>query len=549
VNPEELVAQFKKLTATIGPKRVAMIGGALVLVIGVLIVSSYTISAPTYALLAQDLDPESASALVTKLKTAKVPYELDAGGRSIRVPQERVDELRLQFAADGLPSAGRIGFEIFDRSTFGTTDLQEHVNYQRALEGELARTIQTISEVASARVHLALAKDSLFSDQAQPAKASVVLRLKSNRPLAASTAHSIIGLVANSVESLRPESVVLLDNFGRQLSPNQDEGDDQPGSALQLDKQQQLERDLGAKVVALLEPVVGPGHVHVNVSARLKAEAEDLTEERWDPTAVVRSHQSTVESDGRSTAQGGIVGARANLATPPAANAAAPATSPVPAAAALNGPGKSTETTNYEVSRVTRHVVSPRGQLARLSVAVIVDDDHVTTKTATGVQTTNKPRAAADIQRFQHLVESAVGFDAQRGDQLTVENIAFDTPVDDTPLPPSGVQAVLQKTKDSVLDNWVTLVRTIAVVALAALALFGVVAPIARRALALPARPLPLAAGEHVQTIEEMERQVIAGGEPGHVRRPPSLTHQVARLANEEPEQLAKIVRGWLAED
>ena len=146
-----------------------------------------------------------------KLKADNVPYQLGDGGRSVSVPVERVDELRLQFASDGLPSSGRIGFEIFDRTAFGTTEFLEHVNYRRALEGELGRTIRSLSEVASARVHIAMAKDSLFVDQDQPAKASVVLKLKANRPLAPATVRGIAGLVASSVEALRPESVIIID--------------------------------------------------------------------------------------------------------------------------------------------------------------------------------------------------------------------------------------------------------------------------------------------------------------------------------------------------
>src|SRR4029079_12058378 len=168
-----------------------------------------------YSLLVADMDAETASSVVTKLKESKVAYQLGDGGRTISVPAERVDELRLQFASGGLPSAGRIGFEIFDRPALGTTECLEHVNYRRALEGELARTIGTLSEVASARVHIAMAKDSLFVEQEQQAKASVGLKLKANRPLAVATVKGIAGLVAGSVESLRPESVVILDTFGR----------------------------------------------------------------------------------------------------------------------------------------------------------------------------------------------------------------------------------------------------------------------------------------------------------------------------------------------
>src|SRR5262252_1175995 len=166
-----------------------------VAVVGVVVGSAYWMSAPTFTLLASDLDAESAAALVSHLKDVKVPYELTDGGRSIRVPAERADELRLDVAGTGLPSAGRIGFEIFDKPAFGTTEFLEQVNYRRALEGELGRTIATLSDVASARVHIAMAKDSVFADKDQSAKASVVLKLRNNRPLAPATVNGITGLV------------------------------------------------------------------------------------------------------------------------------------------------------------------------------------------------------------------------------------------------------------------------------------------------------------------------------------------------------------------
>lgn len=293
MNPDQLLAHFKQLAKTLGPKQTGLLAFVFVAVVGVVVGSAYWMSTPNYALLASDLDAESASALVSHLKDLKVPYEISDGGRTVRVPAERVDELRLDVAGTGLPSSGRVGFEIFDRPAFGTTEFLEQVNFRRALEGELGRTISTLSDVSSARVHIAMGKDSLFADKSEPAKASVVLKLKNDRPLAPATVKAITGLVANSVESLRPESVVILDTYGRSLTQTAAEGED-ASDGVGLDREQRLERDMSGRVVALLEPIVGAGHVRVNVSARLKAEAEDVTEERWDQTPVIRSKQTGV---------------------------------------------------------------------------------------------------------------------------------------------------------------------------------------------------------------------------------------------------------------
>jgi flagellar M-ring protein FliF len=559
VNIEQLITHLKKLGSTLSAGQLAGLVVVFLAVVGVVVGSGYWISQPTYGLLVADMDAETATSVVGKLKDAKVPYQLGDGGRTVSVPVERLDELRLGLASGGLPSAGRIGFEIFDRPAFGTTEFLEHVNYRRALEGELARTIGTLSEVASARVHIAMAKDSLFVNQEQAAKASVVLRLKANRPLAANTAKGIANLVAGSVESLRPEGVVILDTFGRPLTRPPD-AEDGVGGGTQADRQQQLERDLSTRVLALLEPVVGTGRVRVNVAAHLKTDVVEETEEIFDPAAVVRSRQTSVETGASLSVAGGIAGARANqppalstVAAPPVAPAgttllAAGTATPAPAA----GPGKTSETTNYEIGKITRHTVSPQGSLARLSVAVILDDERVTSKAQTGqAQTTTRPWEAQGIQRIHGLVAAAVGFDEQRGDQLTVENIAFDVPQVE---PDVAATPISQQTIEVIKQYWPSALRGLGVFALAMFALFGVLRPLARRATSLAGTPvLPAATGgaARLPTVKEMEGQIEAeldAATPGQARRLPVLTKRVAKLASEEPEQLARIVRGWIAE-
>lgn len=542
MNPEQILSQLKKAAGSLGPRQLASLGLALVGVVGVVLGSAYWINKPTFALLADDLDAESASAVVAKLKTQNVAYQLSDDGKSIRVPVEKVAELRLAVASEGLPSAGHIGFELFDKTSFGTTDRQEQTNYQRALQGELERTILAISEVSFARVHLTLPKDSLFADQAEPAKGSVMLRLKTNRPLTEARVRGIQRLVASAVTTLKPEAVSVLDAYGQPISRSPDDGSGLP-AGLQLDRQQQIERDLGTRVVALLEPVVGPGRVRVNVAARLKADAEEETEERWDPTTVVRSRQTNTENDVRpgALANGGVAGAKGNVPEG-AANTPAPVLTP-------NGSSRNSETTNYEVSKLTRHRLSPQGQLARLSVAVVVDDDRP--EPAPGQPAPKgTPRTAEELQRLQKLVAAAVGFDAERGDQLTVENIAFDAAPDVLPLAPTGWPAWKDMLTNGVKDYGPGALRTMAVLALALTAFFGVLRPMGKRVLTLP-RELPAPVmGERLRTVQEMEAAPSAPViPPDAAHRLPSLSRQVARLANDEPEQLARIVRGWLAEE
>lgn len=550
---EHLAAHFKRLASTLTLKQIITLALAFVGVVGVIVGSAYYVNVPSYSLLFSDMDAESASSVVAKLKNDKVPYLLDEGGRTIRVASTRVDELRLAFASGSLPATGRIGFEIFDRTAFGTTEFLEHINYRRALEGELARTIGTIAEVASARVHIAMAKDSLFSGEAQAAKASVVLKLRSNRPPAAATVSGIAGLLAASVESLRPEAVVIVDTFGRSLSKSAEENDD-AGGAPPVERQHRIERELTTRVVALLEPVVGSGHVRVNVSARLGGKSEEETEERWDPTTVVRSKQSSSDSGATASAQG-AAGARANM--PPNVSTAprTPAPTTTPTAAS-----RSVEVTNFEVSKLTRHTIAPRGQLARLSVAVILDDDHAATKDAAGKTTVAlKPRSADEMKRIQGLVAAAVGLDAERGDQLTVENIAFEeAPFDEAPPVTTGwMQRIAPQGPDAVRTTVMESIRVAVVLLLAVVAFFAILKPMARRALRLPSAqmlPAPALAGGGGRTVADMEgeieAEILAGvAAKAAPRRLPVLTKRIARGVDQQPEHAAKLVRNWLIDE
>jgi flagellar M-ring protein FliF len=549
VDPQRLLARLQASLGSFSPAQIASLVAAFLVVVGVVAGSAYWLNAPTYRVLFSDMDAESASQVVQKLRDQKVAFQLADGGRSVRVPEAQLDQLRLDFSSQGLPASGRIGFEIFDHTQFGATEFLEHVNYRRALEGEIARTIATISEVAGARVHIAMAKDSLFGTREQPAKASVVLKLRNaSRPLSPSTVHGIEALVAASVEGLRPEHVVVMDSFGRPLS-KQESGSDEPLGGAEIDRQQRFERDLAARVVALLEPVVGAERVRVNVSARLNPESEDRVEEQFDPNTVVRSRAVTQESTA-AAASAGVAGARANVPGPVPPGATQPTAPSLAAAtpvAPLAQPARSTETVNYEVSKVVRHTVRPRGDVARVSVAVIVDDDRVTSQDTSGrAVTTSKPREAAEIQKLQGLVAAAVGLDPSRGDQVTVENIAFDERVE----APMAEPGFLQRYGTGIRETG----RYVVVLVLGVLAILFVGRPLLRRGLAAGrAEGGPLARTQLPRTLEQIEgdieAQLDAGGDRLPDRRLPVLTRRVTSLAQKEPESAARLVRTWLLEE
>lgn len=553
----QLFSRLKTLGGALSAGQRASLAGAFLIVVLVMGASTYWLQHPTYALLFADLDPEAAGDVVTRLKAAKVEYQLDEGGRSVRVPASRVDELRLEFASSGLPSSGRIGFEIFDRTAFGATEFLEQVNYRRALEGEIARTIGTLGEVSSARVHIAMSRSSLFASKEQPAKASVVLKLRGNRPPTSGTVQGIANLVASSVEGLRPEAVVILDSFGRPLARPAG-SEDEPMGGPQMDRQQRIERDLTTKVVSLLEPVVGAEGVRVNVSVRLDPQSEEATEEKWDPTTqAIRSRQVTGDAAAGASSGQGVAGSRSNLPAPvpsaPPGTATPPA--PAPAATTRSSPvvARGSETTNYEISKTIRHTVRPRGEVARVSVAVILDNESVVTKAAdgTGSRTTHA-RKPEELQKIQAIVAAAVGLDAARGDQLTIENVPFE----EIPVEEPAKLTMWERVAPQAWEGG----RLLGVVVLGALAFFMFVRPLMRSAtatvtsVAVPA-PVLAAGGPQPRTVRDLEGEIEAQLDAAVAEKSaeniklPVLTRRLGALAAKEPENAARLLRMWLTQE
>jgi flagellar M-ring protein FliF len=539
---DALVEQLKSFTSKFTLTQLIALVVTFALVVGLVGGSAWWLNKGDYVLLFDDMDADSAAQVVTRLKSMKVPYQIDAGGRAVRVRSESVDELRLDLSSQGMPASGRIGFEIFDRTQFGATEFLEKVNYRRALEGEIARTIATIGEVSSARVHIAMGKDSLFGEP-RPAKASVVLKLRGQRPLATSSIAGISNLVAASVEGLRPESVVILDSYGRPLArPSEDDSD--PLGAAQLERQQRLERDLSTRVIALLEPVVGADRVRVNVALKLNPQTSEETEERYDPNTVVRSRQISSDQANLPGALGQVAGVRSNL--PPQPSDPKTPTAAVPGA----GSSRTAETTNYEVSKTTRRVVRPPGEVARLSVAVILDDDQQQNKEKDGaVKTVRVARQREELQKIHGLVAAAVGFDMMRGDQLTVENVSFDEPpVDEESAPSIFVRYAPHITEVGRLG-------TVLLIGLAGF-LF-VIRPLLRaggvtRGTAMAVVGEPALDMQRPRTVADLQSEIEAQLDADLAEKAstnlklPVLTKRVSALTKKEPEQVAKLLRGWI---
>jgi flagellar M-ring protein FliF len=362
--------------------------------------------------------PEDGASIVLKLKEAGVDYRLPEGGGVVLVPSSRLADLRLTMAAAGLPKTGRIGFELFDKVNLGTTEFTEHVNYRRALEGELERTIMTLAEVDQARVHLTFPKESVFLEAQQPAKASVLVRIRAGAHLAAPNVVAINNLVASAVEGLSPESVTVLDMNGNLLSRPRATGplDGSEGSSATLDYRRQIEADLLAKINSTLGPILGAEKFRAGVSVECDFSGGELSEEVFDPAhSVMITSQRTEDSAGLGTSNG-VPGTASTL--------------PRPTSRPGNGSGKTsrvTENVTYQTSRTVKKTRMAAGVVRKMSLALLVDQEVSWQKDQNGYKRLLVPPAPEKLKVIRDLIAGITGFSEQRGDQLTIETLPFET--------------------------------------------------------------------------------------------------------------------------
>ena len=284
--------------------------GAAVATLGILVAIIYYGSQPTYGVLFSDLKPTDAQAIVEKLKAANVPYALTNNGTSVEVPADRISELRIQMASEGTLSGGHVGFDLFDKTSFGATDFAQQVNYRRAIEGELSRTLEGMDEVESARVHITPRKDSVFTEKEEGAKASVTLRIRQGKELSNERTDAVVSLVASAVEGLDPANVAVLDTRGRLLTKGSrgknGSMSDAGAFSERLAAKQAFEAESASRLVTLLEPVVGEGKVRTDVSADIDFSQIEQTEEKYNPQSqVIRTQQTAQESRNSSAPANG----------------------------------------------------------------------------------------------------------------------------------------------------------------------------------------------------------------------------------------------------
>ncbi|MGD1104380.1 MAG: flagellar basal-body MS-ring/collar protein FliF [Terriglobia bacterium] len=446
-----------------------------------------------YKTLYSGLSSGDAQSLSQRLSEKNIPYELASDGTSIRVPADQLDRARLDLAAEGMPQTGRLGFELFDKPNWAGSDFAEKVNYQRALEGELERTIQTLGEIEAARVHLALPQESLFTEQEREAKASVVIKLRGGR-LGDEAQEAITHLVASAVDNLKPENVTLINADGGM--PILARGG---GSTSHPRYWGEFETALAQKVVATLEPFVGPGKARANVTVEYDLATSDSTQETYDPNgAVVVTSQTSTERVGETDAEG-TPGTTSNVPGKQPTAAAKPATP-----ADSESQGLHTENKTFAVSKTVRHTVQPSGTLKRITAAVLVDDA-TDTKDDNGQKVeTRRKRTPEEMKQIEELVAAAIGEDATRGDKVAVENLSFQTLPLETPAPPTLTERVVP-----IVDKWINVIRYGALILLFLMVYMLILRPI-KRQIVTAFRELPRQLG-----MAKAPREALRGSAPG----------------------------------
>ena len=496
----------------------------LILFLSSVIVSLLWLHTPEYQLLYGNLSQEDAGAVINKLKEMHIAYRLKNGGRDIYVPQDKVYETRLQLASEGLPKGGQIGFEIFDRNTLGITDFVQKLNYQRALQGELARTISSLNEIKWARVHIVMPKESLFTEEKKKPSASVLLKLTPNQTLPESQVRAITYLVASSVPELDPKDVVVVDTNGHMLAGGRKGVFSGEWVGEKLKIQHQLETQLEQKVRELLERAVGPGKVIAKVSVDMDFSQIEKTQELYDPDqVVVRSEQQTEENAiGNETAPVGVPGVFSNL--------------PQNQKQASNGTNTSpfqqkriNRVVNYEISKTIQHITNPMGKIKRISVAVLVDGIHKGDKYI--------PRPEEEMAKLKAIVEKAVGFSKVRGDQIEVVNVPFDQSFIKEQLQMEGIATKLEKRR-----LWYRVI----IAAFKGIVLITLLFVLARllKNLLKPVQELP-SSQELPQPVRELEARIGALPKTEDVE---ALREELRQIAQENPARIAQVAQTWLKE-
>jgi flagellar M-ring protein FliF len=487
-----------------------------------------------------NLSDRDGGAIIESLQQMNIPYKFAEGGGALLVASNQVHEARLKLASQGLPKGGNVGFELMENQKFGITQFAEQVNYQRALEGELARSVESIGAVAAARVHLAIPKPSVFVKEQQKPSASVVLSLQGGRLLDSAQVSAIIHLISSSVPEMSAKNVTVVDQNGTLLSASHDGSANEGLDANQLKYVQQIEQSYVKRIEILLAPMLGASNMRAQVSADIDFSRTEQTSESYKPNqppneSAIRSQQNSESLNGSGLSASGVPGALTNQPPVPAtAPIVSNAGTPVGGGATANSGNISNlqkeSTVNYEVDRTIRHTILPVGSIKRLSVAVVVNGNRRVTD-AKG-KSSIKPLTDAEREQIDNLVRDAMGFDQARGDSLNVQVTSFNENkeiVEESPL---------WKQPDNI-ELGKELLKYALIAAIMFFVIFRIIKPALDTLISLNSKTGGFTASEASEAIPE------ATYSPAGPSYEQSL--QTARqIAQQEPKIVASVVKEWV---
>lgn len=534
----QAVDQLTALARGLTLSQKILLGGGAALVGVTLWVFVAMMGSPKYVTLYSGLRASEAQDLAGRLAAKNIPYQLSPDGTTLLVPEDKLDASRLETAAQGLPRNARMGFELFDTPNWAGSDFTEKVNYQRALEGELERTLQTLSEVESARVHLVLPRESLFTEQESPAKAAVILKTRTGE-LSEQAQKAIPQLIASAVEGLRPENVTVVDaDSNAPLLKRKD----QMGEGYDLDE------ELSKNIVQTLEPVLGPGHVKASVHVEYDMGTSDDTEEVYDPKATATLTEQKTEETAGGASPAGVPGTASN---PPGPTAQA-------VAASSDTQNSRSESATYAVSRSTRHTTEPPGRIKRIAAAVLVDDAEQVSEGNGKKTITHRKRTPEEMKQIEELASAAIGISTQRGDLLSIENLSFQEHRSEELPPPARLDKIR-----GVLLQWTGLLRYVGILLLF-LIVYGLILRPVKKQIVTAFRELPQRVGKGAKEIAGMVSGQGPGAASGQmldanpeggtppaiepVQRTLQLKKQLTEKIKAEPAAASRLVQSWIRE-
>jgi flagellar M-ring protein FliF len=533
---QQIVAFLRGLTLR---QRIILVGSTA-LIAAVIYGFTAFFSAPEYKPLYSGMSPADAQMLVKRLASENISAQISTDGSVVSVRADEVDKARLASTAQGPISSGRMGFELFDKPNWSGSDFSEKVNYQRAVEAELERTIGSMNGVESVRVHLVLPRESLFADRERPAKASVVLKLRGTR-LTDQLAMPVANLVASSWDGLTPQNVTVVTTDGQIPSPGQGRMITAAGSNADL------ETMLAERLIQTLSPVIGSDHIKSSITIDYDPTSGESTQELYDPTnPVVLTSQISQETVG-DLEPAGIPGTPSN-----APNSQANATAVAQAKTNTTAQGIHTESKTFAVSHTTRHLLEPAGRMKRMAAAILVDDV-IETKTENGKnQETRRKRTPEELKQIEELAKAAIGFDQQRGDQFSLQNISFVQAPVETALPSGKVQRVM-----TFVERWTGVLRYIALLVVFLLIYLLVLRPVQKQlagifqnsehALLPGAKASALLAdGSAAPGQGDSAEALLAEGTSADVARTIQLKRDLVNRIKNDPEAASRLVQNWI---